>query len=165
MFCIIMGVAGSGKSTVGKLLSQRLGWQFYDADDFHPPENIAKMSLGLPLSDRDQEPWLDRLKQLIEQNIKQGNSAILACSALKSSYRQFLTQNQKNDICWIYLRGDYELILTRIQQRQKHFFKEEILRSQFANLEEPTEALIIDVALSPDAIVNTILTYFSDREC
>ncbi|BAU64057.1 carbohydrate kinase, thermoresistant glucokinase [Stanieria sp. NIES-3757] len=162
MFCIIMGVAGSGKSTVGKLLSQRLGWQFYDADDFHPPENLAKMSLGLPLSDRDREPWLDRLKQLIEQTINQGNSAILACSALKSSYRHFLTQNQKNDICWIYLRGDYELILTRIQQRQKHFFKEEILRSQFANLEEPTEALIIDVSMSPDAIVNTILTYLSD---
>lgn len=162
MFCIIMGVAGSGKSTVGKLLSERLGWQFFDADDFHPPENIAKMSLGLPLNDRDREPWLNRLKQLIEQTINQGDSAILACSALKSSYRQFLTHNQNNDICWIYLRGDYELILSRIKQRQKHFFKEEILRSQFANLEEPTEALIIDVSLSPDAIINMIFTYLSD---
>ncbi|AFZ33787.1 gluconate kinase, SKI family [Stanieria cyanosphaera PCC 7437] len=162
MFCIIMGVAGSGKSTVGKLLSQRLGWQFYDADDFHTPENIAKMSLGLPLSDRDREPWLDRLKQLIEQTINQGNSGILACSALKSSYRQFLTQEQKNEICWVYLRGDYQLISTRIKQRQQHFFKEEILNTQFANLEEPTEALIIDVSLSPDAIVDTILAYLSD---
>ncbi len=165
MFCIIMGVAGSGKSTVGKLLSQRLGWQFYEADDFHPPENIAKMSLGLPLSDRDREPWLDRLKQLIEQTINQGNSAILACSALKSSYRQFLTQELKNEVCWIYLRGDYQLISARIKQRQQHFFKEEILNTQFANLEEPTEALIIDVSLSPAAIVNTILTYLSDQEC
>jgi gluconokinase len=160
-----MGVAGSGKSTVGKLLSQRLGWQFYEADDFHPPENIAKMSLGLPLSDRDREPWLDRLKQLIEQTINQGNSAILACSALKSSYRQFLTQELKNEVCWIYLRGDYQLISARIKQRQQHFFKEEILNTQFANLEEPTEALIIDVSLSPAAIVNTILTYLSDQEC
>lgn len=160
MFCIIMGVAGSGKSTVGKLLSEHLSCPFFDADDFHTAENIAKMSRGLPLSDRDREPWLFKLKQLIEQITTQGENAILACSALKSNYRQFLSQGQQ-DLVWVYLRGDYQLILNRVQQRQEHFFREEILRSQFATLEEPTEALVIDVSLSPEAIVDTILIYIA----
>lgn len=157
-----MGVAGSGKSTIGELLSDRTGWKFYDADDFHSPENIAKMSRGIPLTDSDREPWLAKLKELITQNIYQGNHGILACSALKSAYRQVLTpEEHKNKIAWVYLYGDYDLILTRLKQRQGHFFKEEMLRNQFNNLEEPEEILKIDVALSPDAIVEMILNYLS----
>ncbi len=156
MFYIIMGVSGSGKSTVGRLLSDRTGWNFYDADNFHPPENIAKMSRGIPLSNSDRQPWLNKLQELIDRTLDSKSNAILACSALKSSYRDIL-QRDIRDIVWIYLRGDYEEIKTRIEQRQGHFLQANLLRNQFETLEEPENAITIDIALSAATIVDRII--------
>ena len=163
MFCLIMGVAGSGKTTIGQLLSDRTGWIFYDADDFHPAENIVKMSQGIPLNDRDRLPWLLTLKNLIHSTISQDRNAILACSALKSSYRDILQINHPQ-VVLIYLQGNYEQIFSRMQYRQGHFMKAEMLRSQFTILEEPQADLVVSVSLAADAIVDQIvnkLTIFS----
>ena len=159
MFCLIMGVAGSGKTTVGKLLSDRTGWTFYDADDFHPAENIAKMSHGIPLNDEDRKPWLIKLKHLIDTTISDKKSAVLACSALKSSYREIL-QSDRPEIILIYLQGDYEQILARMKHRQAHFMQAEMLRSQFKILEEPQADLVVNVSLSPKAIVEQIINFY-----
>jgi gluconokinase len=158
MLCIIMGVAGSGKSTIGKLLRDRTGWTFYDADDFHPPENIDKMRRAIPLNDEDRRTWLFVLQGLIARIFSQQEDAILACSALKEDYRQIL-QRDYQDIVWIYLRGDYDFIINRIEQRQGHFFPKEVLRSQFAILEEPETALTLDISLPPAAIADKIFAY------
>ncbi|MBE9048729.1 gluconokinase [Pleurocapsales cyanobacterium LEGE 10410] len=157
MFYVIMGVSGTGKSTIGKLLSDRTGWAFYDADDFHPPSNINKMNRGIPLTDRDRLPWLDRLKQLIAASLKNNQPGILACSALKSSYRQIL-RGDRSDVVFVYLRGDYDCIQARVKQRQGHFMKSDLLRSQFDTLEEPQDALIVDVSQTPEKIVDQILS-------
>lgn len=147
-----MGVSGSGKSTIGQLLSQKLGWPFYDGDDFHPPENVAKMRQGIPLTDEDRRSWLSTLRSLIEQH----QNAIIACSSLKESYREFL-QGDRSDLVWIYLKGSYEEILERMQHRTNHFMKPQMLRSQFATLEEPKNALVIDISVSPDQIIDQIV--------
>lgn len=152
MICIVMGVSGSGKSTIGQLLSQKLGWPFYDGDDFHPPENIAKMRQGIPLTDDDRKSWLSTLRTLIELN----QNAIIACSSLKESYREYL-QGKRTDLIWIYLKGTYEEILERMQHRTNHFMKPEMLRSQFATLEEPKNALVIDISLPPEKIIKQIV--------
>ena len=162
MFWIVMGVSGTGKSTIGKLLSDRTGWGFYDADDFHPPSNIAKMNHGIPLTDSDRVPWLLKLQQLIVKISDKGQHGILACSALKSQYRQIL-QNDRSDVIFIYLRGNYDCIQSRIQQRTGHFMSSSLLRSQFDTLEEPQNALTIDVSDPPEAIVEEILHYLQDR--
>ena len=153
-----MGVAGSGKTTIGKLLSDRTGWTFYDADDFHPAENIEKMSRGIPLNDEDRKPWLLKLNNLIHNTISQDKSAILACSALKSSYREIL-QLDNPEVALIYLQGDYEQIVARITQRKEHFMQAEMLLSQFKILEEPQADLVVSVTLSPNAIVEQIIKY------
>jgi gluconokinase len=155
-----MGVAGSGKSTIGQLLAQKLGWQFYDGDDFHPPENIEKMSRGIPLDDRDRLPWLLKLQDLIEQVRRERNNAIIACSALKQAYRDFLDGNQQ-DILWVYLKGNYELLYQRIQQRQQHYMKAEMLQSQLESLEEPKNALIFDISMNSEEIALQIATRLS----
>ncbi len=160
MFCIIMGVSGSGKTTVGKLLSDRTGWTFYDADDFHPVENIDKMSCGIPLEDRDRELWLLRLEKLINSTIIQKKNTILACSALKSSYRVKL-KTDRPEVTLIYLKGDYEQILTRMEQRKDHFMPAKMLRSQFITLEEPKADLVINISLPPKAIVEQIVKYLN----
>ena len=160
MFYIIMGVSGTGKSTVGKLLSDRTGWAFYDADDFHPQENIDKMYRGIPLSDRDRLPWLLELKQLIVETISSKSQGVLACSALKAQYRQIL-QNNHSEVVFIYLRGDYDCIQRRVLKRTGHFMSSALLRSQFDTLEEPQDALVMDVFLSPDKIVDEILSKIS----
>lgn len=147
-----MGVSGSGKSTIGQLLSQKLGWPFYDGDDFHPRENIAKMRQGIPLTDEDRRSWLSTLRSLIEQN----QNAIIACSSLKESYRDYL-EGERTDIVWIYLKGSYEEILERMQHRQGHFMQPQMLRSQFATLEEPKNALVIDISLLPEEIIDRIV--------
>lgn len=152
MICILMGVSGSGKSTIGQLLSQKLGWPFYDGDDFHPPENIAKMRQGIPLTDVDRQSWLSLLRTLIEQN----ENAIIACSSLKESYREYL-QGNRSDLIWIYLKGNYEQILQRMQYRKQHFMKPEMLRSQFTSLEEPQNAVVIDISQSPEEIIAQII--------
>lgn len=151
-----MGVSGSGKSTIGQLLGQLLGWQIYDGDDFHPPENIAKMSRGIPLDDRDRLPWLLALQDKIEQLRRDRTHAVIACSALKQTYRKIL-QQEHQDILWVYLKGSYDQIWQRMQQRQNHYMKAEMLRSQIESLEEPTDAVIIDISSTPEAIADQIV--------
>ena len=157
MIYILMGVAGSGKTTVGKLLSKRLGYPFYDGDDFHPQENIEKMSRGIALEDSDRLPWLLRLKELIERE----NKIILACSALKTSYRKIL-QVENKGVIWIYLKGEYSEILKRIETRQGHFMKRKMLGSQFEILEEPKDAITISISADREVIVEQILELIKD---
>ena len=157
MFYIVMGVSGTGKSTIGKLLSARLNCPFYDADHFHPLTNIEKMSRGLSLDDSDRLPWLLILQKIISETIDAQKSGVMACSALKSQYRQLIAGDYSAKITWIYLRGDYNTIYERIQKRQNHFLKENLLLSQFETLEEPTNALIIDVCLQPKDIIEQII--------
>ncbi|MDJ0723830.1 MAG: gluconokinase [Prochloraceae cyanobacterium] len=152
MTYILMGVAGSGKTTIGKLLSKQLDYPFYDGDDFHPRANILKMSRNLALDDRDRLPWLLRLKELIDNNPK----IIVACSALKKSYRTIL-QGENKQVIWIYLKGEYSEISRRIENRQGHFMKREMLRSQFNTLEEPSNAITISISQDTTAIVKQIL--------
>jgi len=151
-----MGVSGTGKSTIGKLLSDRTGWDFTDADDLHPPENRQKMNRGIALDDRDRLPWLKELQKLIARTLNQNKSGILACSALKSKYRQILRGSSKK-VVFIHLAGDYDRIQARIQQRRGHFMNSNLLRSQFETLEVPKNALVIDVRMTPEQIVEKIL--------
>lgn len=151
-----MGVSGTGKSTIGRMLSDRTGWDFADADDFHPPANIEKMNRGVALNDRDRLPWLQQLQKLISRTLSQNKSGILACSALKSQYRKIL-RGESDRVVFIYLAGDYDCIQTRILQRQGHFMNPDLLLSQFEILEEPKDAVVIDVCLTPEEIVDEIL--------
>jgi gluconokinase len=159
-FFIVMGVSGCGKSTVGKLLAQRLGQDFYDADDFHSPANIAKMASGIPLNDDDRASWLDSLHDLIENCLKENRPGVLACSALKESYRQTLLAGN-HGIQIIYLKGSYDQIFSRLSSREAHFMSPELLLSQFNTLEEPAEAITVDVSLSTQAIVDVIIAALS----
>ena len=132
---IIIGVSGSGKSTLGQALAERLGWDFFDADDFHPPENIAKMAAGIPLNDSDRTPWLVTLSDLLLSTLKAERHPVLACSALKESYREQLLDG-KTGMEVIYLKGSYNLLWARMSGRQGHFMKAEMLKSQFSALED-----------------------------
>jgi gluconokinase len=154
---ILMGPAGSGKSTVGKLLAAQLSWEFADADDFHSAANKDKMSRGIPLTDKDRIPWLKSIHEAISEWLAQGRNVVLACSALKRSYRELLGihSNAKN-IKLVYLKGSYDLLLERLHSRKGHYMKDQMLASQLADLEEPTEALTIDVSKSPEGIVSEI---------
>ena len=154
MVVILMGVTGSGKTTVGKLLASDLGWGYFDADDFHPPANVEKMKIGVPLNDADRTPWLETLRNLIRSCLDQGENAVLACSALKESYRGFLLIDESVKL--IYLKGDYGLIQERLSKRLGHYMNPKLLDSQFDTLEEPGGDVGIDVSLSPDEIVNII---------
>ena len=153
---IVMGVAGSGKTTVGKALADRLGWDFFDADDFHPAENIAKMAAGIPLNDSDRTPWLTALSDQLFATLKAGRHPVLACSALKESYRKQLVEG-KNGVEIIYLKGSYDLLWARLSTRQGHFMKPEMLKSQFATLEEPKNALILDVSMPLEEMLVFVL--------
>lgn len=155
-FLIVMGVAGSGKTTVGEQLAQHLGWNFYDADAFHPAENIAKMANGAPLNDTDRAPWLAALSALISTSLNQNRPAVLACSALKESYRQQLLAGNEG-VQFVYLRGSYDLIWSRISSRKDHYMKPQMLQSQFDALEEPGDAWIFDVSLPVVEIVRGIV--------
>ena len=157
-FFIVMGVSGTGKTSVGKSLAEHLGWDFYDADDFHPPENIAKMAGGIPLNDSDRIPWLAALHDLISSNLKHSEPGVLACSALKERYRQQLMDGNEG-VKLVYLKGTYDLIWSRMIVRKDHFMKPEMLKTQFETLEEPTNALTIDISSSVDEIVQAILKY------
>ena len=153
-----MGVSGSGKTSVGKALASELGWDFYDADDFHPPENISKMENGIPLTDADRAPWLDSLHELIESTLRRNRPGVLACSALKESYRQELLEGNHH-VQLIYLKGNYELIWSRMSARKDHYMKPEMLKSQFDALEEPSDALAVDISLSVDEVVQEIFRH------
>lgn len=155
---IVMGVSGSGKTTVGETLAQRLGWAFYDADNFHPPANVQKMSSGTPLTDEDREPWLEALNQLISTNLREHKSLVLACSALKEKYRRHLAKGHENKTQFVYLEGDFETIYTRMQARQ-HFMKPAMLRSQFETLEEPANAIVVDIRQPQDEVIEDILAH------
>jgi len=157
MVVILMGVTGSGKTTVGKLLSKDLGWRYFDADDFHPPANVEKMRSGVPLDDADRAPWLESLRKLIRNCLNQSENAVLACSALKESYRGFLLIDE--NVRLIYLKGDYALIQERLSKRSGHYMDPKLLDSQFDTLEEPEGDVEIDVSLSPDEIVKIIRSH------
>lgn len=156
-----MGVSGAGKTTIGQLLASQLGWPFYDADDFHPPANVRAMRAGRPLTDADRAAWLDALRTWIAALVHGGTSAIIACSALKQSYRdRLIPQGARagDDVRFVYLKGTPELIRQRIAARTGHFMPVALLPSQFATLEEPQppSALIVDITPTPAEIVRDI---------
>jgi gluconokinase len=165
MFLVIMGVSGCGKTTIGQKLAERLGWPFYDGDDFHPPANIAKMSSGIPLDDNDRRGWLERLATLIQTSTQAGQNGVLACSALKQVYRDQLMGNTPKAVRFIHLKGSYTLILERMQQRGSHFMKPEMLKSQFQILEEPAESLNLSISLSVEDIVQQIIDQEVKKLC
>jgi gluconokinase len=154
MIVIVMGTTGSDKTTIGTLLAKRLGWQFVDADAFHPPANIEKMKHGIPLTDADREPWLKALHDKIVEWTAEKRNVVLACSALKQSYRDELRAS--SEVKFVYLKGSYELFSQRVFARKGHFAKQDLLASQFATLEEPTDAIIVDAAPSPEQIVSEV---------
>lgn len=156
-----MGVAGSGKTVIGTMLAESLNWQFADADDFHPAANIDKMTRGIPLTDEDREPWLRAMHDAIAGWINSGQSAVLACSALKQRYRDQLSYAPQTT--FVYLKGSPDLIYSRLAQRQNHFMKREMLASQFADLEEPADAIVVDVSEPPEQIVAEIRQQLSHR--
>jgi gluconokinase len=156
MIVVLMGVAGSGKSTVGRVLARRLGWRFYEGDDFHPESNRVKMRAGEALTDEDRRPWLEALATLISRCLREHEDAVLACSVLKQAYRERLGIGT-NGVRLAYLRGSPELIARRLAARHGHFFDPALLQSQFATLEEPSGAIIPDIAGTPDEIADEII--------
>jgi gluconokinase len=154
MIVIVMGTTASGKTTIGGVLAKRIGWQFADADDFHPAANVEKMRQGIPLTDADRAPWLKVLHNKIIEWSTAGRSVVLACSALKQSYRDEL--KAVPDVKFVYLKGTYELFSQRVLARKGHFAKQDLIASQFAALEEPTDAIIADAGKTPDGIVEDV---------
>lgn len=154
MIVVIMGVTGSGKTTVGTVLAQQLGWEFADADDFHSPANVAKMKAGIPLDDADRAPWLASLRQVIEQWIAKRQNVVLACSALKKDYRDELAVHR--EVRFVYLKGSYDLIYQRLKLRHGHFASEKILAGQFADLQEPDDAFTVEIDQPVEEIVAEI---------
>lgn len=156
MIVILMGVTGTGKTTVGKVLAELTGWPFHDADDFHSPANVKKMRSGVPLTDADRWPWLDRLNALLRVAQAKGGSAILGCSALKQRYRDRLQQGLE-DVRWVYLKGDIELIRSRLQARKGHYMNPALLQSQFDALEPPRDALEIEIDAEPAVLAARVV--------
>jgi gluconokinase len=159
MVMVLMGVSSSGKSTTGLELAQRLGWPFRDADSFHPPANIAKMSRGIPLEDSDRWPWLAAIAAWIDAQLAQGQSGVVSCSALKKSYRRRLVR-ERTDVRLIYLQGSFALISERMQHRRDHFMPPSLLKNQFDVLEEPgadENALVVSVAQPAERVAETII--------
>ena len=154
MIIIVMGVSGSGKSTVGSRLADELGWAFYDADDFHNEANRSKMSHGIPLTDDDRSTWLASLRELIQKNVYSETSIVLACSALKESYRAIL--NVDEQVRFVYLKGSYAEIESRLKNREGHFMPVKLLTSQFETLEEPANALPVKVTHTLEEIIQII---------
>jgi len=154
-----MGPAGSGKTTIGKLLAAQLGWEFSDGDSFHSPANIERISRGIPLTDADRLPWLNSIRDAISQWLAERKNVILACSALKRAYRELLLVSP--EVKLVYLKGSYELLSQRLHARKGHYATEQILTSQFADLEEPAGAFVVDVAHSPEEIVAQIRAHFA----
>ena len=159
---IVMGVSGCGKTTIGKGLAEHLHLPYYDADDFHPSSNIEKMKKGIPLDDQDRLPWLNTLADQIQTWDSQGG-AVLSCSALKESYRKLLASKSK-PIDWVYLKGSFELIQSRLEKREGHYMKSGLLQSQFDALEEPKYGISISIDNTPETMISTILSNLKVHE-
>ncbi len=158
---VVMGVSGCGKSLIGSMLAQQLDAVFEDADDFHPASNKKNMTAGIPLTDENRWPWYQILRERIVAHRNTFPVYVLACSALKQSYRDLLRENDSADeVSFVYLMGSREIISARLMARQTHFMSASLLDSQFAALEEPQDSLTIDVSLAPDEIVRQILVHF-----
>jgi gluconokinase len=155
MIIVVMGVTGAGKTTVGSLLARQLGWDFVDADEFHPESNLAKIRQGIPLNDDDRRPWLERLRAEIARQDAAGRDLVLACSALKKDYRKILLEGA-SPVKFVYLKGSAQQIAERLKARHGHFAGEEILAGQFVDLEEPDNAVVVDIAGAPGEIVKEI---------
>ena len=162
---IVMGVSGSGKTTIAALLAQELGWRFEDGDWFHPKANVEKMESGIPLTDADRQPWLEAIAAWVEDLHTKAAHGVVACSALKRHYRDILARSGHEVVRFVYLKGDKELIAKRITARHGHFMPPALLESQFAALEEPSpdeHAIVVSVAGTPREIVGDILTALRD---
>jgi len=155
MIVVMMGVSGSGKTTVGRLLARRLDWTYYEGDDFHSAADIEKMSKGISLTDADRLPWLASIRNVIDECCARGSDAVIACSALRDKYRRCLA-NGESEIQFVYLKGDPEVIRERMNSRDRHYMKAGMLDSQFASLEEPENAIVMDVSNSLEDIVANI---------
>lgn len=155
MIVVLMGVSGAGKTTVGNALAASLGWDFLDGDDWHPPANVAKMAAGQPLEDDDRWPWLDRLNAELRSRAARGQSAVLACSALKERYRERLTRGLAR-VELVFLHGSFEVIRDRLATRQHRYMPAALLESQFSALEPPQRAIRVDVSLAPERCVEVI---------
>lgn len=155
MIIVVMGVSGSGKSTIGAKLATRLNWTFYDGDDYHPPANLQKMASGHALNDADRGPWLDILFDLIQRAAASDRNIVLACSALKEAYRKRLSAGAPVTV--VYIKGTPELFAERLKSRRGHFMPSVLLESQFVALEEPADAVVVDAARTPSEIVDDIL--------
>ena len=155
MVIVLTGVCGVGKTTIGRLLARKLSARFYEGDAYHSRAAIDKMADNIPLTDGDRQPWLAALQQLIRVHSRRGDTVIIACSALKQSYRDFLCRAGR-DVRFVLLRGEYDLIFKRLTQRKGHFATKDLLASQFAILEEPATGLVVDVAVAPPEIVEII---------
>jgi gluconokinase len=156
---IIFGVSGAGKTTIGKLLAEDLGWRFYEADDFHPRANIEKMRSGRPLTDEDRWPWLDRLRDQITRSLAAKENAVLSCSALKRAYRERLRVS--DEVTFVFLCGDYALVEKQLRRRRGHFMNPDLLRSQFTDLDEPEadeDVLTIELGRTPHELVEDVKT-------
>jgi carbohydrate kinase (thermoresistant glucokinase family) len=158
MVIVLIGPMGCGKTTVGKLLAARLNWPFDDADDFHPPANVAKMRQGIPLDDQDRQGWLSTLAERIDARVRAGENLILACSALKKKYRDLLGVDQVQ-VRTVYLQGDFDLLRQRIEGRKHQFMNKDLLTSQLATMEEPEEGLTLHGGPSPAALAEAIASW------
>jgi len=155
-----MGPMGCGKTTIGKMLAEKLGWPFYDGDDFHPKKNVEKMRAGVALTDKDRKVWLEELYANIQHWLRDKQNSILACSALKQAYRDILGVNQ-GTVKTIYLKGSYELLRERIEERQHPYMDKNLLRSQLEALEEPKDGLTVDISATPETIVRIIVEHLN----
>ena len=157
---VVMGVSGSGKSVIGKLLSEKLSRPFYDGDDFHPKANVKKMSSGNPLNDEDRKEWLIKLNKLALEH--RGKGAIIACSALKKNYRSLLRAGMGDCMMFVYLEGSFELIKSRLDKRKNHFMTAQLLQSQFDTLEAPSKAITVSIDNTPAKMVREIIKKLYD---
>ncbi|MBT8330362.1 MAG: gluconokinase [Desulfofustis sp.] len=162
MIIILIGPMGCGKTTVGELLAQRVGWPFADGDDFHPPQNVDKMRQGIPLQDSDRIGWLTSLRRHIDKQIQTESNLVMACSALKKSYREMLGIDQKQVVS-VYLKGSAELLKERIAHRTHEYMNESLLKSQLQTMEEPDDGLIVSIDKTPEMICSEVITMLGIR--
>ncbi|AXV74281.1 gluconate kinase [Ralstonia solanacearum] len=162
MIVVVMGVSGCGKSTVGRMIAERLGCAFRDGDEFHSEANRAKMHAGIPLNDDDRKPWLETIRAYMDETTAGGRSLVVACSALKERYRDVL-RGPSGSTAFVYLKGDFELLRNRLAARQDHFFNPMLLRSQFDALEEPADAVVVDIALPQETVAQQAVEQLQAR--